>query len=678
MSQSLPQQRPLLQQQALTKQKPLLQHQHDRVQRSVEDFRQAIGDYLAGKLDEATFTALRLRNGLFCQNGHWMLRIAIPDGVLRSAQLRRLAALQQRYADGYAHLTTRQNIQIYDLQLDEVSDLLGALTVSGLYTVQTSGPCIRAITIEPLAGLATDEVDDPRPWSLLLQRWSTLHPGLSNLPRKLKVAISASRHERIAVRAHDIGLRLTVGRAEQARFALWVGGGLGRKPQLAQLLYDELPGAQLLLYLEALLRLYNRDAPRHDKRKARLKFFVNEHGVESIRTAIEKELGDMTGRETEALIVDARRYAGALSELVPPLDDGRDGRNSRSGRRPQPLLHPAADAEVAVGAASVNGSVTAFAAAAEAAAEDDSPEALLAAQVADNPEFARWLNWNSEPQRQPALRAVTICLRGRGHQTPGNVSSVEMERLAWLAESINGGELRCTQQQHWVLPHVPLDRLYGVWRVLHGMGLAEPIVGTVADPLACPGKARCELANAPTAAVAHALQQRLQACPAKAEALGSARLSISGCMNGCALHSISEIGLRGVDKQGEAWFQILIGGKSNGDLRLGEVLGPAVSEARVPAVVEALVDRYLELRHSPQESFSAAVARLGTGPFRCALQAGESAQQGQPGQPAQSDPTGQSDPPGRRPDPLDLPQSLGERRCVSSSSATSTKSSATV
>ncbi|BAU56604.1 sulfite reductase [NADPH [Halorhodospira halochloris] len=547
------------------------------ISENVAHFQQAISDYLSGELDQTEFTPLRLRNGLFFQNGESMLRIAIPDGVMSASQLRHLADLQRRFADGRGHFTTRQNIQLYQARLEQVPQLIGELAASGLYTMQTSGPCIRAVTIDPLAGLAAEEVTDPRPWSELLRHWATLHQGFANLPRKLKIAISTRADDRSALRAHDIGLRITGGSAEQSRFEIWIGGGLGRRPALAKLLYADIPGSELLLYLEAILRVYDRDGQRHDKQRARLKSFVEERGIANIRSAVAAELEAIAADEQALaeLSIDASSYAAAVASLP--------GLNPRSGEY-------------------------------EVLTAD-----LLDVWARADAEFGRWLLWNSQPQSREERRAVTVCLRGRG-QAAGNITSAELEQLASLAQWVNGGELRCTQQQNILIPHVPLNRLYGLWQELRNAGLAEPIAGSPSCPLACPGKGACELANTATGAVTELIHERLSTSPAAKE-LGDTQLAISGCMNGCSHHAISEIGLRGVSKNGHDWFQFVIGGSPRGDLRLGQLLGPAVPQEQVPDVVEALAERYQELRLRPSESFSAVVARVGVKPFRSALHA---------------------------------------------------------
>ncbi len=546
-------------------------HRQPAVEQELATFLDQTRDYVAGSLDADTYRPERLRWGLFFQGEQTMLRVAIPGGRLTAAQLRRLASVQHQYAPGGAHFTTRQNLQFYGTAVADVPALLAELARDGLYTLQTSGPCIRKITLDPLAGLAPDEADNPWPWWGLLQRWATLHPAFSNLPRKFKIALTAGHHDRVGLRMHDIGLRLVAGSGADARFEVWAGGGLGRRPRLAPRLFAELPGRDLLRHLEALLRLYDRHGQRTDKQRARLKDFVHNWGAESLRDAVTEEA--------------QRLPVGGLA-----VDEARLAEATARGPRPpsQPLLND---------------------------------EDLLEQWATANPAFAEWLRWNTEPQRPAGARAVTVSLRGRG-QPSGAIDAAELTLLAELAEAANGGEVRCTPTQHLLIPHVPLEQLGHLWERLSEADLADPYVGTLADPVSCPGSSRCELANAPTTPVAEAIRERLRAS-GLAHAAGSGRLAVAGCMNACSHGPLADIALRGVEKADGDWYQILIGGRSGDAPALARPAGPAVPAERVADVAEAIVHRQLALRSDPTESISQTIERTGIKSFRDCLAAGE-------------------------------------------------------
>ena len=542
------------------------------VEQQLARFRTLARAYADGSLDPEDFRPERLRWGIFFQGRQTMLRIALPGARVSAEQLRCLAAVQARLGAGDAHLTTRQNIQLYGVPVRELPAVLDEFAGVGLYTLQTSGPCVRKIALDDLAGVGIDENDDPWPWWVLLQRWATLHPELGNLPRKLKVALSAASRDRVGIRMHDVGLQLSGGSGIDARFDVWVGGGLGRRPRLAERLFADLPGRDLLPHLEALLRLYDREGQRHDKQRARLKDFVRGYGLDALRRGVQQERASL-GRT--GLEVGAERLAEA-ARAAP-----------HAGLPEAPV----------------------------------SGEGTLEQWAQAEPAFAEWLRWNTEPQRPAGVRAVTVCLAGRS-KPPGDLDATEMALLAELAEGASGGELRLSPQQRLLLPHVPLDRLYGLWQRLRASGLAEPVAGTLADPVSCPGQARCELASVSTGDVAVAIRQRLERTGLAGEA-GPARLAVGGCMNACSRAPLSEIGLRGVEKAGGAWYQLQIGGQGEGELALARTLGPAVPRERVPAVVAAVVSRYLRLRSGPEESLGRVVAREGVAAFRDCLEAAD-------------------------------------------------------
>lgn len=541
---------------------------HALVRERVAEFRDQTRRYLAGQLSEDDFRPLRLMNGLYIQRLGPMLRIAIPYGTLSVGQLRALAQVARRYDQGLGHFTTRQNLQLHHLALEDVPEVLADLAQVEMHAIQTSGNCIRNVTSDQMAGIAPDEVDDPRPWCELIRQWANLHPEFSYLPRKFKIAVSGARHDRAAVQVHDIGLRLVSGSGYDARFEVWVGGGLGRTPVIAQRLRAELPGERVLPYLEAILRVYNRLGRRDNKYKARIKILVRDLGLARFRDLVETEYATMA--QGPLLISEARYQAVA-----------------RHFRRP-PVAAPAAD------------------------------EQALSVQASEDPAFGHWLRWNTELQCQPGVRAVTVCLKG-GDRQPGDISSDEMDVVADLAARWGQGEIRSTHHQNLVLPDIPLDALKPVWQVLARHGMAHPVVGTVSDVICCPGWKYCNLANAESIPVALAVQSELDELDYLHD-LGEVRLNISGCMNACGHHHVGHIGILGVEKRGKPWYQIQLGGSSAGEVSLGKVLGPAVPQEQVAPVVGSLMAHYVRLREG-DERFIDTVRRVGLAPFKEVLHA---------------------------------------------------------
>ncbi|RLK50514.1 sulfite reductase (NADPH) hemoprotein beta-component [Alkalispirillum mobile] len=543
-------------------------HDHALVRARVEEFRDQTRRHLAGQLNEDDFRPLRLMNGLYIQRLGPMLRIAIPYGTLSSTQLRALSEVARRYDRGLGHFTTRQNMQLHHLELADVPEVLADLAEVEMHAMQTSGNCIRNVTSDQLAGIAADEVDDPRPWCELIRQWGTLHPEFIYLPRKFKIAVSGARYDRAAVQVHDIGLRLVEGSGHDARFEVWVGGGLGRTPVIAERLRHDLPGREVLPYLEAILRIYNRFGRRDNKNKARIKILVRQLGVARFRELVEAEYATMA---RDHLLITESRYAEV----------------ARHFRRPAVATTAADEAEL------------------QATAEGDEA-------------FANWLRWNTERQRQTGVRAVTVCLK-HGDRQPGDISSDEMDVVAELADHAGQGEIRSTHHQNLVLPDIPASRLYAVWQTLARLGLAHPVVGTVADTICCPGWKYCNLANAESIPVALAVQEQLEDLDYLHD-LGEVRLNISGCMNACGHHHVGHIGILGVEKRGEPWYQIQVGGSSAGEVSLGKVLGPSVAQDQVAPVVASLMERYVALREG-EERFIDTVRRVGLAPFKEVLHA---------------------------------------------------------
>jgi sulfite reductase (NADPH) hemoprotein beta-component len=529
------------------------------VDQRVEEFRDQTRRHLAGELSEDEFRPLRLRNGLYLQRHAPMLRIAIPYGLLSSLQLRKLGDIARRYDRGYGHFTTRQNLQLNWPALADVPEILAELAGVQMHAIQTSGNCVRNVTADPMAGIAPDEVDDPRPYCEIVRQWAALHPEFSYLPRKFKIAITGSPQDRAASEVHDIGLHLKRDAAGEPGFAVLVGGGLGRAPAIGVCMREFLPRAQLLGYLEAILRVYNRYGRRDNIHKARIKVLVKSLGAARFRAEIEAEW-----------------HAGRASAPLLPLDELE---RVRAFFRPQPY-RSLADRDVTAGR---------------------------------EPRFLAWYRYNTCAHRVPGYRAVLVSLKAPGC-SPGDASAAQMEALADLAERVSFGLIRVTHSQNLLLADVPQAELYPVWRELDRHALATANIGTLTDMIACPGLDFCSLANAGTLAVARAIQQRFADLDYLYD-LGHIELKMSGCMNGCGHHSVGHIGILGVDKHGEEWYQISLGGSANGFTALGEVIGPAVPQREVAATLERILEVYRTTR-AAGERFIDTLRRLGPEPFR--------------------------------------------------------------
>ncbi len=527
----------------------------------VAQFRDQVNRRLSGALTEDAFKPLRLMNGLYHQLHAYMLRIAIPYGTLNSAQLRKLADVARRFDRGWGHFTTRQNLQLNWIKLEEAPDVLAALAEADLHGLQTSGNCIRNVTADHLAGVAPDEIEDPRSWAEIIRQWSTLHPEFSFLPRKFKIAVTGAPTDRAAVKVHDIGLRMHRNAGGEVGFEVIVGGGLGRTPMIGKTVRDWVAKEDLLSYLEAVLRVYNLYGRRDNIYKARIKILVHEIGVERLRADVEAEFARI---RDGALKLPAATIAAIQAQFAPP---------------PYEALLP-------------------------------DPPALLAARL-DMPAFDRWVRANVEPHRQPGYAAVTVSLKPVGG-SPGDATSEQMEVVANLADRFSFGEIRVTHMQNLLLPHVAQRDLPALWRVLEAAGLATANRGLATDIIACPGLDYCSLANARSIPVAQRLSARLAP---KAELLGPLQIKISGCINACGHHHVGHIGILGVDKNGEEFYQVTVGGNATENAAIGTIIGPAVAADRLVESVEALVDAYLALRR-PGESFVEAYARIGQVPFK--------------------------------------------------------------
>jgi sulfite reductase (NADPH) hemoprotein beta-component len=530
----------------------------------VSEFRGQVARRLSGELTEDEFKPLRLMNGVYLQLHAYMLRIAIPYGTLSSAQLRMLAHIGRAYDRGYGHFTTRQNIQFNWIKLKDLPDVMADLARAGLHGMQTSGNCVRNITTDQWAGVAPGEIEDPRISAELLRQHSTLHPEFSFLPRKFKIALTASAHDRAAVRVHDIGLHMHRNGSGEVGFEVIVGGGLGRTPFVGKTIKQFLPKRDLLSYVEAILRVYNQFGRRDNIYKARIKILVHELGAEAFAKEVEAEWQSIKD--------------GALA------------------------LDPALIAEVA----------SRFRYPDYEKLEDSAPQ-LAQARAADR-RFSQWLDNSVTNHKMPGYSIVTLSLKPEG-APPGDATAAQMDSIADLADRYSFGEIRVGHEQNLVLPHVAQRDLPALWRALDLIGVATPNVGLVSDIIACPGLDYCSLANTRSIPVAQELTRRFHDLDL-AHDLGRLHINISGCINACGHHHVGHIGLLGVEKNGEEFFQVTIGGRADEHARLGALIGPAVPYAEVADVVEDIVAAYLELRARPDEIFLETVERVGVEPFK--------------------------------------------------------------
>ena len=533
------------------------------VDERVREFRDQVARRLSGDLTEEEFKPLRLMNGVYLQLHAYMLRIAIPYGTLSSDQMRMLAHVARRYDRNYGHFTTRQNIQFNWIKLEELPDAMADLAQAGLHGMQTSGNCVRNVTTDQWAGVAPGEIEDPRIWAELLRQHLTLHPEFSFLPRKFKIALTASAHDRAAVKIHDIGLHMHRNGAGETGFEVMVGGGLGRTPFLGKTIKPFLPKRDLLSYVEAIMRTYNQYGRRDNIYKARIKILVHELGAEKFAREVEEEWQSIKD--------------GALA------------------------LDPAVVADIAAR----------FRYPDYEALEDDPPE--LAKARADN-RFRVWLDNSVANHKLPGYAIVTLSLKPEGGP-PGDATARQMDAIADLAERYSFGEIRVGHEQNLALPHVAQRDLPALWRALDEIGVATPNVNLISDIIACPGLDYCSLANARSIPVAQEIARRFKDLDL-ARNLGRLHINISGCINACGHHHIGHIGILGVEKNGEEYYQVTIGGRADENAELGKILGPAVPYGEIADVVEDIAAAYLELRERPGELFIDTVARVGVDPFK--------------------------------------------------------------
>ena len=532
------------------------------VDQRVAQYRDQTRRYLAGELTEDQFRPLRLANGLYIQLHAPMLRVAVPYGMMSATQVRKIADIARRYDRGFVHFTTRTNFQMNWPKLEDVPDILAELATVQMHAIQTSGNDIRNTTTDQLAGINADEIEDPRPWAEIIRQWSTFHPEFAYLPRKFKIAIIATKEDRAATQLHDIGLRMVKNHEGEVGFEVLVGGGLGRTPVIGVQIRPFLEKQDLLSYLEAILRVYNRLGRRDNKYKARIKITVREHGINHIRELVEAEWVQMR----QQLKLDQKEIDRVKAHFT----------------------EPAYEAD---------------------AAADTSFEEMLA----EDKDFARWVKQNTVDHKIPGYRAAYISLKKPG-VPPGDITSEQLDVVADLADEFSFGEVRSTHTQNLILTDVKQGDLYALWLRLHAEGLATPNINTLGDIICCPGLDYCGLANATSIPLSKQIMQRFDDVDYLND-LGDIKIKFSGCMNGCAHQSVGHIGILGVDKKGEEWYQFTLGGSSEADASLGERLGRAIPKDEVVDTVGQLLDAYVELRHE-DESFLGTVRRLGIEPFK--------------------------------------------------------------
>ena len=535
------------------------------VDERVAQFRDQTRRFLAGKLSEEEFRSLRLRNGLYIQRFAPMLRVSVPYGLLSSKQLHMLAHVARTYDKGYGHFSTRQNIQYNWPKLEQVPDILADLATVQMHAIQTSGNCIRNITADHLAGVAADELLDPRPYCEITRQWATFHPEFNWLPRKFKIAFSSSTIDRAATTVHDIGVHILRNEAGELGSSIYVGGGLGRMPMLAHKIRAFLPELDLLSYLEAILRVYNRLGRRDNIHRARIKVLVKATGPAKFTQQVEAEW---------AQIKD-----GDLRLKPEDLQDIRS-RFDQHAYRP------------------------------EAEADDGS----YAAKLAADSRFASWAKRNTRAHRQPGYLAAFVSLKAPG-VAPGDITDGQLDAVAELADRYSFGEARSTHDQNLVLAEVAKKDVYAVWQRLRELGLATPNIGLLTDMICCPGLDFCSLANAGSIGVSNEIFELFEDLDYQHD-IGELKIKMSGCMNGCGHHSVGHIGILGVDKHGEEWYQITLGGSAENDASLGDRTGPSISRAEIASAVQKLIEVYLEQREGAEETFLAAYRRIGMAPFK--------------------------------------------------------------
>ncbi len=533
------------------------------VDERVAQYRDQTRRYLAGELSEEEFRPLRLQNGLYIQRHAPMLRIAVPYGMLSSKQLHKLADISQKYDRSYGHFSTRQNLQLNWPKLEEIPDILAELATVEMHAIQTSGNCIRNITTDQFAGVAPDEVVDPRAMAEVIRQWSTFHPEFALLPRKFKIAVSGTKDDRAVVQMHDVGMEFYLDSQNKVAIKVWVGGGLGRTPILGSVIREHLEWQHALTYCEAIVRVYNLHGRRDNSYKARIKILVKALGIDEFRSQVEAEwahLKDAPNTITESELARVAKHFEAMPYATLPAHD-----------------------------------------------------MSFDAAIASNPAFANWAKRSLHTHKTAGYRAVTLSLKPHG-KAPGDASSEQMHVVADLAEQYSFGELRVSHEQNLILADVKLSDLFAVWEKARANGLATPNIGLLTDIICCPGGDFCSLANAKSIPIAEAIQMQFDNLDYLHD-IGDIELNISGCMNACGHHHIGHIGILGVDKDGSEWYQVSIGGSQGNQASIGSVIGPSFSAEEMPSVVQKLIDVYIKER-TPEELFIDTVRRLGVAPFK--------------------------------------------------------------
>ncbi|MEO7493577.1 MAG: nitrite/sulfite reductase [Massilia sp.] len=537
------------------------QYDHLIIRERIAQYRSQVERRIANELTEEEFLPLRLQNGLYMQRHAYMLRIAVPYGLLSSSQMRMFAHIARKYDRGYGHFTTRQNIQFNWIELENTPDILADLASVEMHAIQTSGNCIRNTTSDPFAGVAADEIIDPRPYAEILRQWSTFHPEFIALPRKFKVAINGAEEDRAAIAVHDIGLTVVRNEAGEIGFKFMVGGGMGRTPILGSVIRDFLPWRHLLTYTEAVMRVYNQYGRRDNKYKARIKILLKAIGVEEFARQVEEEWADLKdGAET----ISDEEMNRVLAYFAPPAYQSL------------PAIDPAAD-------------------------------------HADNKAFGNWLARNIHPHKMPGYAAVVLSLKKTG-VPPGDATAEQMDFMAELADRYSFGELRVTHEQNIILADVPQASLFTLWQEVKARGLATPNIGLLTDMICCPGGDFCSLANAKSLPIAAAIAERFDNLDFQHD-IGDIELNISGCINACGHHHVGSIGVLGVDKDGSEWYQVSIGGAQGNAPAIGKIIGPSFSALQMPEVIDRLLQVYVRERVE-DERFVDTAQRLGIAPFK--------------------------------------------------------------
>jgi len=531
----------------------------------VTQYRGQTERYLKGEIGEDEFRALRLMNGLYIQTHAPMLRVAGPYGLLSSKQLRMLAHVSRKYDKSYAHITTRQNIQFNWPDLKNVPDILADLASVQMHAIQTSGNCLRNTTTDHLAGVCTDEIEDPRAYCEIIRQWTILHPEFAYLPRKFKIAVSGSEQDRAATQLHDIGLHLIKNDAGEIGFRVLVGGGLGRTPVIGKVIRPFLEKKHLLSYLEAIVRVYNLNGRRDNKYKARIKILVKESGIDKMAEWVEAEWQQIK----DGMEVSDDRYAEIQAHFTPPTYESNANQDSSF----------------------------------------DSKKAQSAA-------FATWVKYNTADHKTPGYRAAFVSLKAPD-SPPGDITDKQLDAIADLADQFSFGEARTTHRQNMVLADIKQADLFDLWQKLDTLSLATPNIGTATDMICCPGLDFCALANAGSIDIAKEINEALDNIDYLHD-IGDLKINMSGCMNGCAHQSVGHIGILGVDKKGVEWYQLTLGGSSENEAALGKRLGPALAKDQVTQAVSTILDVYIKQRLD-EEVFLDTVNRIGVNPFKEAI-----------------------------------------------------------